>query len=78
MSATCRRQCRYEKEIMNVTQLRELLKDLPGDMPVGVQFPDSKHADQCHDSIDVRAGRVSDPLHRFAGVTKEIFVLQVF
>lgn len=63
---------------MNVNQLRELLKDLPGDMPVGVQFPDSQHADQCHDSIDVRAGRVSDPFHRFAGLTKEIFVLEVF
>jgi len=63
---------------MNVNQLRELLKDLLGEMPVGVQFPDSKHADQCHDTIDVRTGRVSDPFHIFAGVTKEIFVLEVF
>jgi hypothetical protein len=63
---------------MNVNQLRELLKDLPGDMPVGVQFPDSKHADQCHETTDVRSGRVSDPFHKFAGVTKEIVVLEVF
>ena len=63
---------------MNVDQLRELLKDLPGDMPVGVEFPDSKHANQSHATIDVRAGRVSDPFHKFAGVTKEIFVLEVF
>lgn len=63
---------------MNVNELRELLKDLPGDMPVGVEFPDSKHADQAHETTDVRAGRVSDPFHKFAGLTKEIFVLEVF
>jgi len=63
---------------MNVNQRRELLKDLPGDMPVGVEFLDSKYAKQSHDTIDMRAGFVSDPFHRFAGVTKEIFVLKVF
>ena len=63
---------------MNVNELRELLKDLPGGMPVGVEFPDAKYADQCHETTDVRAGRVSDAFHKFAGVTKEIFVLEVF
>lgn len=63
---------------MNVKQLRELIDNLPDDMPVGVQFPDAKHSDQCYETIDVRAGRVSDPFHKFAGVTKEIFVLEVF
>jgi len=63
---------------VNVNELREFLKGLPGDMPVGVELPDAKHADQCHETTDVRAGRVSDPFHKFAGVTKEIFVLEVF
>ena len=63
---------------MNVNQLRELLKDLPGDMQVGVEFPDSKHADQCHETTDVRTWRVTDPFHKFTGMTKEIFVLEVF
>jgi hypothetical protein len=57
---------------------RELLKDLPGDMPVGGAYPDENHADQCHETTDVRAARVTDPFHKFAGVTKEIFVLEVF
>ncbi len=64
--------------MMKVSELRELLKDLPDDMPVGVEFPDSQHANQCHDTLDVRATRVTDPFHKFAGVTKEIFVLEVF
>jgi hypothetical protein len=64
--------------MMNVSELRELLKDLPGDIPVGVEFPDATHADQCHETIDVRRTRVTDPFHKFAGVTKEIFVLEVF
>jgi len=63
---------------MNVNDLRELLKDLPGDMPVGVAFPDEQHADQCHETTDVRSTRVTDPFHKFAGMTKEIFVLEVF
>jgi len=63
---------------MNVNELRELLKDLPSDMPVGVVYPDQQHADQAHETTDVRAGRVSDPFHKFAGLTKEIFVLEVF
>lgn len=63
---------------MNVSELRELLKDLPGDMLVGVAYPDEKHANQCHETTDVRATRVTDPFHKFAGVTKEIFVLEVF
>ena len=63
---------------MKVSELRELLKGLPEDMPVGVEFPDSKHAAQAHETTDVRAGRVSDPFHKFAGLTKEIFVLEVF
>jgi hypothetical protein len=63
---------------MNVNELRELLKDLPGDMPVGVEFPDTQHADQCHETTDVRAGGVTDPFHKFAGNTKEIFVLKAF
>ena len=46
---------------MNVNELCELLKDLLGDMPVGAESPDAKHADQCHETTDVRAGRVSDP-----------------
>lgn len=75
-SAWCRPSER--KRIMKVSELRELLKDLPDDMPVGVEFPDSHHANQCHDTLDVRATRVTDPFHKFAGVTKEIFVLEVF
>lgn len=63
---------------MNVNQLRELLNDLPGDMPVGVVYPDKKHPDQCHETVDIRTGRVTDPFHKFAGVTKEIFVLEAF
>lgn len=63
---------------MNVNELRELLKDFLGDMQVGVEFPDSKHADQGHETTDMRAGRVSDPFYKFAGLTKEIFVLEVF
>lgn len=66
------------KRPMNVNELRELLKDLPGDMPVGVEFPDADHADQCHETTAVRAGVITDPLHKFAGKTKEIFVLKAF
>jgi hypothetical protein len=54
---------------MNVNELRELLKDLPADMPVGVAYPDEKHADQCHEATDVRSTRVTDPFHKFVGAT---------
>lgn len=63
---------------MHVKELRELLEKLPDDMPVGVAYPDEKHADQCHETTDVRTTRVTDPFHKFAGVTKQIFVLEVY
>lgn len=63
---------------MNVNELRELLKDLPADMPVGVTYPDEKHPDLCHETTDVRSTRVTDLFHKFAGATKETFVLEVF
>lgn len=63
---------------MNVQQLRKLLENLPDDMLIGVEYPDHKHSDQCHDTVEVRGTRVTDPFHQFAGLTKEIFVLEVF
>lgn len=56
---------------MNVNELRELLKDLLRGMQVGIAYLDEKHADQCHETTDVRTGRVTDPFHQSAGVTKE-------
>lgn len=63
---------------MTVKELRELLATLPPDMPVGVEYPGQKQADIVNQTVDVRASRVSDPFHKFAGMTKEIFVLEVY
>lgn len=63
---------------MNVKELRELLASLPPEMPIGVEYPVAKQADQCEQTIEVRGTRVSDPFHKFAGKTKEIFVLEVY
>lgn len=63
---------------MTVKELRELLATLPPDMLVGVEYPDQQQADIANQTIDVRSSRVSDPFHKFAGMTKEFFVLEVY
>lgn len=63
---------------MTVKELRELLATLPPDMPVGVEYPDQQQADIGNQTVDVRRSRVTDPFHKFAGMTKEIFVLEVY
>lgn len=63
---------------MTVNELRELLANLPPDMPVGVAYPDQQHPNICNETIDVREARVTDPFNKFAGKTKEIFVLEVY
>lgn len=63
---------------MTVKELRALLASLPPDMPVGIEYPDQQLANIANQTVDVRGSRVSDPFHKFAGMTKEIFVLEVF
>lgn len=63
---------------MTVKELRELLATLPDNMPVGVEYPDFQTSTQCHETVDVRGTRVTDPFHKFAGRTKEIFVIEVY
>jgi len=63
---------------VTVNELRELLVNLPPDMQVGVAYPDHQNQGIAHQSLDVREWRVSDPFHKFAGQTKEIFVLEVY
>lgn len=63
---------------MLVKELRELLRTLPDEMPVGVAYPDEKHSNLCNETTEVRSTRVSDPFQKFAGETKEIFVIEVY
>lgn len=63
---------------MVAKELRKLLEGIPDDMPVGVAYPNENHAGVCNETTDVRTTRVSDPFHKFAGETKEVFVIEVY
>lgn len=63
---------------MTVKELRDLLANLPDNMPIGVAYLDHHTADAGYQTVDVRTPHVTNPFHKFAGVTKDVFVLEAY
>ncbi|MDN7754755.1 hypothetical protein [Burkholderia gladioli] len=60
---------------MTVEELRVVLKDLPGDLPICLSFPDFKNDGMAYETRDVRVGGQQDS---GAGEAKPCFILEAW